>query len=1073
MTIEKNTGKVLILGSGPIVIGQGCEFDYSGTQALIALKERGYEAVVVNPNPATVMNSSILGGKIYMEPLEVPYIEEIIRKEKPSGLIGTFGGQTALNLTMELHNRGILEKYGVKLLGVSVQAIRRGEDRQEFKDLVTRLGYKSPQSLLAHSLDEARSFHEEFPLPLILRPSYTLGGVGGGIIEKEESFDSMVNTALQASTVHEVLVEQSLLGWAEFEMEVIADATGNAIVVCSIENIDPMGIHTGDSITMAPAINLPDQVYQDMRDASLAIIREVGVTSGGVNVQFAIHPETYEMMVIEMNPRVSRSSALASKATGYPIARVSLLLALGYSLDQVQNEITHTTSAAFEPALDYMAVKVPRFELEKFPLATSTLGTQMRSVGESLAIGRTFIEALNKGIRGCEDGREGLVPLSSITGYDTGSVATILSVLHSLHPYKIHALYSFFEMSGYGAFESARQITQYHPFILQEVWEQVEFDLDLKRHDLTRERLLAAKARGMSAKRIAQILDMSAEQVIRAIGEYGISASIHVIDTCAGEFEVATPYCYLTYDEFSETRPVGEGNVLIIASGPNRVGQGLEFDTCCTQAALAYKEIGRKVIMINNNPETVSTDYTISDRLYMETLTSEEVLTIIRKENIEEVVVQLGGQTPLRLLGDLKKHHVSIAGTAYENIEICDERKKFSQLLDRLDVHTTSNRSATDISQVKALAHEVTYPLIVRPSHVLGGARMEVLYNDHDLSSYLSQPMLIDEENPLLIDYFLEDAFEYDVDVVSDGSSIYICGIMQHIEAAGIHSGDSAAVFPPYQLTEDLQSEMVRIAKNLAVTLQVKGLMNIQFASKDEKLYVIEVNPRASRTIPFLSKTSTVDIISMAVKVWEGRSLVDQGVVKKEGDVGMGQCTTGWAVKEAVFSFSRFSHLDPLLGPQMKSTGEVVGVGQTFGEAYYKSQLASGNPLPLSGKVCVSVTSSDQKKVVPIIKDLLALGFSISATKGTAGILFDHGIICEVLPKEGEGHPNIVDQLENGMIDLLINTPKGKRAHDTSISLRQVALMHGIPYTTTLSAAKAAVEAIAFAKNGSVRITEV
>ncbi len=1073
MAVEKKNSKILIIGSGPIVIGQGCEFDYSGTQALIALKERGYEAVVVNPNPATVMNSSILGGKIYMEPLEVPYIEEIIRKERPSGLIGTFGGQTALNLTMELHEQGILEKYGVKLLGVSPEAIRRGEDRQAFKDLVTSLGYSCPESLLAHTLQEAREFHLEYPLPLILRPSYTLGGVGGGIIEKEENFDSMVNTALHASTVHEVLIEQSLLGWAEFEMEVIADATGNAIVVCSIENIDPMGIHTGDSITMAPAINLPDQVYQNMRDASLNIIREVGVTSGGVNVQFAIHPQTYEMMVIEMNPRVSRSSALASKATGYPIARVSLLLALGYSLDQVQNEITHTTSAAFEPTLDYMAVKVPRFELEKFPLATSTLGTQMRSVGESLALGRTFIEALNKGIRGCEDGREGLVPLTCITGYASSNVASILSVLHSLHPYKIHALYSFLELSGFGAFESARHITAYHPFIIQEVWEQVAFDAELKKAGIDRELLLAAKERGMSAKRIAQILSTTKEVVLEALKDFGIEASIHVVDTCAGEFEVSTPYCYLTYNEFSETEPVGGPNVLIIASGPNRVGQGLEFDTCCTQAALSYKQAGRKVIMVNNNPETVSTDYTISDRLYMETLSSEEVLTIIEKEKVDQVVVQLGGQTPLKLLKDLRKAGVKITGTDYENIEICDERKKFSELLDHLGIHTTPNRSALDISEVPSLADEVGYPLIVRPSHVLGGAKMEVLYNGHDLENYLSQPMVIDEENPLLIDYFLEDAFEYDVDVVSDGTSIYICGVMQHIEAAGIHSGDSAAVFPPYQLSEALQKRMIETARDIATTICIRGFMNIQFASKGEDLYVIEVNPRASRTIPFLSKNSSVDIVKMAVDVWEGRDLASQGVVTKAGDIAMGTCTTGWAVKEAVFSFGRFSHIDPLLGPQMKSTGEVVGVGQSFGEAYYKSQLASDNPLPVSGKVCVSVNSSDRKRVVPIIQDLISLGFTVAATKGTAQELFDNGIICEVLQKVGDGHPNIVDQMENGMIDLLINTPKGSKALKSSISLRQVALMHSIPYTTTLSAAKAAVEAIRFAKSGRVHITEV
>ncbi len=1061
--------KILIIGSGPIVIGQGCEFDYSGTQAIIALQEEGYAIVLVNPNPATMMSTPTFGATVYMEPLTVEYIEKIIEIEKPDALIGTMGGQTALNLTLLLHEAGILATHNIRLLGVTVESIRKGEERETFKNVVTKLGLKSPSSTLVTHIDQAREFHSKNPLPLILRPSLTLGGEGGGIIEREDEFDYMVHRALQMSLHHEVLIETSLLGWTETEMEVIRDSCGNAIVVCSIENIDPMGIHTGDSITIAPIINLSDREYQTMRDASLAIIKEVGILGGGVNVQFAINPHTGEMVVIEMNPRVSRSSALASKATGYAIARVSAKLAVGYLLSEVMNEITRITSSAFEPSLDYIAVKVPRFEIEKFPFHHTSLGTQMKSVGESLAIGRTFIEGLNKAIRGVNDDREGLVPLTDIDGY---SESDTLIVLRSLHPYKIHALYSMLSIMDE---ETAQKISNYHPFVVHEVKEQVQFDNKLAHSSLTdegmRELYIEAKMRGMSNKRIAKIMNLPLHVIKTYQKREKIVPVTHYVDTCSGEVDVSTSYCYLTYNETSECHPLKGNTRAIIASGPNRVGQGLEFDTICTLASLAFRKRGIRTIMINNNPETVSTDYSISDKLYIENVHSEEVLSILHIENPSSTIVQLGGQSPLKMLSSLRDEKITISGTSFESLMISDQRKLFSSLLDSLNIKQSTNQSATTHLEVPLLAQQVGYPLLARPSHVLGGEGMAIIYNEQEMIDYMNRGIVINEDSPLLLDSFLEDAYEYDVDAISDGESLYICGILQHIEHAGIHSGDSAAVFPPYVLSDEMRERIIDVTYTIAKELQIKGFMNVQLASKEDELYVIEVNPRASRTIPFLQKMSGVDIISIAVGVFEGISLHEQRVVEENKKVAIGSCTYGWAIKEAVFSFTRFSHLDPLLGPNMKSTGEVVGIGKTFGEAYYKSQVASHNLLPIDGKVCVSVNSKDREKILPIVIEFIELGFAICATKGTAQFLFTKGILCEVVLKENQGEPTIIDHMKSGLIDLLINTPMGKRAQLSSLSLRQVAISYSIPYTTTISAAKAALEAIKYRKKGLIEVT--
>ncbi len=1049
---------ILVIGSGPIVIGQACEFDYSGNQAVRALKEEGYEVSLINPNPATVMTTPGLADHIFLEPLKKEYIERIFDQVGPDAILSTMGGQTALNLTMELEKEGILEKYGVKVIGASAEAIERAEDRGKFKDIVTSLGYESARSGIAHSIEDAIEIRKSIPLPLIIRPSFTLGGMGGSIAEKEEDFIPLCEHALAMSPVGEILIEESLIGWREFEMEVMRDRKDNAIIVCSIENVDPMGVHTGDSITIAPIQTLSDNEYQRMRTASIEILRAVGVDCGGSNVQFALSPDHSRMIVIEMNPRVSRSSALASKATGFPIARISAKLAVGYTLDEVENEITGESVSCFEPALDYVAVKVPRFELEKFPLEASALGTQMRSVGETLALGRTALEAMNKAFRSSEQKLDGIETLDPAR-YD----ADLL--LRSAHPLRYLAAYTAIR-NGEEDLEKLSRITGFDIYFLSLLTEQKELDEALERGNLTEALYRKAKEAGLSDGHIEK--HSGCRPPVRLV------PARHYVDTCAGEFKALTPYCYTSFSEEDEGEGLGKDAVIIVASGPNRIGQGLEFDTCCTLSSKAFRRLGRKTVMINSNPETVSTDYNTSDRLYIAPLTAEDVLLIMEKEGTKDVVVQLGGQTPLNMAADLERNGANIIGTSLSSIDETEDRGLFSALVRKLGLRQPENRSAATVAEIKEKAHEIGFPVLLRPSFVLGGRAMFIAYDDDGLEEFIRKPeVTVSEDSPVLVDQFLEDAFEYDLDAVSDGKSVYIGGILQHIEAAGIHSGDSAAVFPPYKSKPEILQEMKEWTLSLARHLSVRGLMNIQFAEKDGKLYIIEVNPRASRTVPFISKSSGVDLVDAAVRVWQGKDLVSQGLVKEEGTYAEGRCITGWAIKEAVFSFDRFPHVDPALGPEMRSTGEVVGYGRTFGEAYAKSQAASFNKLPTSGRVIISVNSKDRKTIVPIAKALEEMGFHILATKGTARDLYSAGILADVVLKTQDGHPNIVDYIRERKADLIINTPMGFRSRQSDDDIRTEAVRAHIPYTTTTSAARAAVEAIRYLQENRFIVREL
>ena len=1051
---------ILVIGSGPIIIGQACEFDYSGNQAVKALKDEGYEVSLINPNPATVMTTPGVADHIFLEPLTVDYVEKIFQQVGPDAILSTMGGQTALNLTMELQKKGILEKYGVKVIGASIDAIEKAEDRGAFKEIVTSIGLESAKSMVVHNLDEARKAHEQIPLPIIIRPSFTLGGMGGSIANTEDEYLDLVEHALDISPAHEALLEESLIGWKEFEMEVMRDHKDNAIIVCSIENVDPMGVHTGDSITIAPIQTLSDRQYQRMRTASIDILRAVGVDCGGSNVQFAMQPDTDRMIVIEMNPRVSRSSALASKVTGFPIARCSAKLAVGYTLDEVMNEITGQSVSCFEPALDYVAVKVPRFELEKFPLPSSALGTQMRSVGEALAIGRTAQEALNKGIRASERKFEGLVPLDrSSNDVDT--------LLRSAHPLRLLAAYTVISeqkdpKAMAACIDNISGITGFDRFFLWTLVEQAVLDRRIS-EGLDEALLREAKIQGMSDKRIAQLCGKDTAQIKAMRDSHRIKSCAHFVDTCAGEFEALTPYCYMTYGEEDEGQPLGENAVVIVASGPNRIGQGLEFDTCCTLASLAFRKAGRKTIMVNSNPETVSTDFNISDRLYISPLTAEEVIAILEKEGTRDVVVQLGGQTPLNMAKDLEAWGANIIGTPLEGIDATEDRGQFSELVRKLGLRQPCNHMAGTPGEVFQCSHDIGFPVLLRPSFVLGGRSMFIAYDDAGLAEFFEKSgVSISPQAPVLVDQFLEDAFEYDLDAVSDGEHVYVGGILQHIEAAGIHSGDSASVFPPYKSKPEILEQMRQWTLRLAREIPVRGMMNIQFAEKDGLLYIIEVNPRASRTVPFISKSSGVNMIETAVRVWNGEDLVKQGLVKPNQDIAEGHCITGWAIKESVFSFDRFVNVDPQLGPEMRSTGEVVGMGRSFGEAYAKSQDAAGNELPTSGKVVISVNKKDRKTIVPIAKALQEMGFSISATRGTARDLFDEGVLTDVVLKTHDGHPNIVDMLRHHRVDLVINTPMGFHSRRSDDEIRSEAMRNKVPYTTTTSAASAAVEAIRY-----------
>lgn len=1051
---------ILVIGSGPIIIGQACEFDYSGNQAVKALKDEGYEVSLINPNPATVMTTPGVADHIFLEPLTVDYVEKIFQQVGPDAILSTMGGQTALNLTMELQKKGILEKYGVKVIGASIDAIEKAEDRGAFKEIVTSIGLESAKSMVVHNLDEARKAHEQIPLPIIIRPSFTLGGMGGSIANTEDEYLDLVEHALDISPAHEALLEESLIGWKEFEMEVMRDHKDNAIIVCSIENVDPMGVHTGDSITIAPIQTLSDRQYQRMRTASIDILRAVGVDCGGSNVQFAMQPDTDRMIVIEMNPRVSRSSALASKVTGFPIARCSAKLAVGYTLDEVMNEITGQSVSCFEPALDYVAVKVPRFELEKFPLPSSALGTQMRSVGEALAIGRTAQEALNKGIRASERKFEGLVPLDrSSNDVDT--------LLRSAHPLRLLAAYTVISEQKdpeamAACIDNISTITGFDRFFLWTLVEQAVLDRRIS-EGLDEALLREAKIQGMSDKRIAQLCGKDTAQIKAMRDSHRIKSCAHFVDTCAGEFEALTPYCYMTYGEENEGQPLGENAVVIVASGPNRIGQGLEFDTCCTLASLAFRKAGRKTIMVNSNPETVSTDFNISDRLYISPLTAEEVIGILEKEGTRDVVVQLGGQTPLNMAKDLEAWGANIIGTPLEGIDATEDRGQFSELVRKLGLRQPRNHMAGTPGEVFQCSHDIGFPVLLRPSFVLGGRSMFIAYDDAGLAEFFEKSgVSISPQAPVLVDQFLEDAFEYDLDAVSDGEHVYVGGILQHIEAAGIHSGDSASVFPPYKSKPEILEQMRQWTLRLAREIPVRGMMNIQFAEKDGLLYIIEVNPRASRTVPFISKSSGVNMIETAVRVWNGENLVKQGLVKPNQDIAEGHCITGWAIKESVFSFDRFVNVDPQLGPEMRSTGEVVGMGRSFGEAYAKSQDAAGNKLPTSGKVVISVNKKDRKTIVPIARALQEMGFSISATRGTARDLFDEGVLTDVVLKTHDGHPNIVDMLRHHRVDLVINTPMGFHSRRSDDEIRSEAMRNKVPYTTTTSAASAAVEAIRY-----------
>jgi len=1053
MPARKDLKKILLIGSGPIVIGQACEFDYSGTQAVLALKEEGYQVVLVNPNPATVMTTPGLADVVYPEPLEIGYLEEIIRRERPDALLPTMGGQTGLNLSIQLYESGVLSRFGVEVIGSSIESIQVAEDRGRFKELVTRIGLESPRSRVIHTLEEAREVAGELGFPLVVRPSFTLGGKGGSIVREGAQLEPLIERALLESPTHEALVEESLLGWKEFELEVMRDRKDNAVIVCSIENIDPMGVHTGDSITVAPVQTLSDEEYQRMRSAAIEILRGVGIDCGGSNVQFAFQPETGRMVVIEMNPRVSRSSALASKATGFPIAKCSARLAVGYTLDEIVNEITGKTASAFEPALDYCAVKVPRFELEKFPESYRELGTQMKSVGESLAMGRTFLEALNKAIRAAEYGFEGLEELSLPQEELDRMVSTF-------HPRKIFAAYTLLKREGEGILEELAKKTAYDPFFLYEMLQQAKLEVQMAEKGLTSELLGKAKAYGLSDRRIGRVTGLPIEEVYGRRVKEGIHRSYHFVDTCAGEFEAATPYFYSSQGEVDEGTPL-ENPVVILSSGPNRIGQGLEFDTCCTLASFAFRSLGRKAIMVNSNPETVSTDYNVSDRLYLEPLTLEDVREILLKEGARQVVVQLGGQTPLNMAEALEKEGYEIVGTSVASINATEDRGLFSQLMNQLGLRQPRNSMASNPEEIWKAVDIIGYPVLLRPSYVLGGRSMFIAYSDDELKEFLNRHPHITSERPVLVDQFLEDAFEYDVDALSDGENVYIAGIMEHIEAAGIHSGDSACVFPPYKSEPEILQEMVEATVKIARAIQVKGFINIQFAAKDGLLYILEVNPRASRTVPFISKASGVNLVESAVRIWSGVDLKAQGLVRGTG-IGVGTCITGWAVKEAMFSFDRLSDVDPILGPEMKSTGEVIGLGETFGEAFAKAELAAGTVLPTRGKVFITVHENDRKAILPIARELESLGFQIAATRGTADYLFDHGIFTEVILKIHEGRPNILDHMRAGRIQLLINTPLGKYSQREDGYMRIEAVKRKIPYTTTTSAAAAAVEGIRY-----------
>jgi carbamoyl-phosphate synthase large subunit len=1068
-TVPKRTDlqSILILGSGPIVIGQACEFDYSGTQAVRALKEEGYRVILVNSNPATIMTDPDLAHRTYIEPLSASWVERVIEAEKPDALLPTMGGQTALNLAMELHQRGVLEKHGVELIGANATSIEMAEDRESFTEAMHRIGLAVPHGGFARNMEEALSIVEDTGYPAIVRPSFTLGGTGGGIAYNLEEFEAQVRKGLDASPITEVLIDRSVIGWKEYELEVVRDGADNVIIVCSIENFDPMGVHTGDSITVAPAQTLTDVEYQRMRNAAIAIIREIGVEAGGCNIQFAVSPENGEMLVVEMNPRVSRSSALASKATGFPIARVGAKLAVGYHLHELPNDITKTTPASFEPVLDYVVVKIPRFAFEKFPEVDPILGIQMKAVGETMAIGRNFRSAWQKGFRGLEIDRHGWVrgPRLKEDGLEADDSESLLAALRRPTAERPFQLKRALE-AGISRGE-IHEATGIDPWFLDQLQEIVELEAwyrGLKEPGADELRLM--KREGFGDRQLAELRGETEEEVRERRWALGIRPTYNVVDTCAGEFPAATPYFYSSYEEENESTPAEGDKIVILGSGPNRIGQGIEFDYCCVQAVLGLNEVGYETIMINSNPETVSTDFDVSDKLYFEPLTLEDVLEIIALEKPKGVIVQLGGQTPLKLAKALEALGAPILGTSVDAIDRAEDRERFDEVCDLVEASVPENGVST--SEVKALevARRIGYPVLVRPSYVLGGRAMEIVYDEESLKGYFDRAVRASPDHPVLVDRFIEDAFEADVDALSDGTDVVIGGIMQHIEDAGVHSGDSACVLPPYLLGEEELQVMRDLTRKFALELGVVGLMNVQFAIRDGKVYVLEVNPRASRTIPFVSKATGIPLARLAARVMAGEKLADLNVPAEPPVPGV-------AVKEAVFPFNRFE-VDTLLGPEMRSTGEVMGIDDSFGMAFAKAAKASGNAVPINGgSLVVSVNDRDKGTVTPIIRRFHDLGFRVFATRGTHQYLSRLGIQCERIFKVGEGRPNIVDAIVSGEVGLLINTPLGKKSQYDDYAMRRAAITHNIPYLTTMSAASAACDALIALRNRVHRVRAI
>jgi carbamoyl-phosphate synthase large subunit len=1039
---------ILILGAGPIVIGQACEFDYSGAQACKALREEGYKVVLVNSNPATIMTDPAMADSTYIEPVNWQTVAKVIEKERPDALLPTMGGQTALNCALDLAKHGVLDQFGVELIGANADAIDKAEDRERFDRAMKSIGLDTPRSSIAHSIEEAMQVLDRVGFPCIIRPSFTLGGSGGGIAYNREEFVEICTRGLDLSPTKELLIDESLIGWKEYEMEVVRDRKDNCIIVCSIENFDPMGVHTGDSITVAPAQTLTDKEYQIMRDASIAVLREIGVETGGSNVQFGINPEDGRMVVIEMNPRVSRSSALASKATGFPIAKVAAKLAVGYTLDELMNDITGgKTPASFEPSIDYVVTKIPRFNFEKFPKADATLTTQMKSVGEVMAIGRTFQESLQKALRGLEVGVDGLDPKTDIKAEDAQQV--LRQKLKIPNAERVWALADAFRFGM--SLEDIFEATKIDPWFLVQMQELVQIEQQLAKMglaDLDKTRLYQLKRKGFSDARLARLLGITEKQVRQRRLDLGVLPTYKRVDTCAAEFSTTTAYMYSTYEEECEAQPTNRDKIMVLGGGPNRIGQGIEFDYCCVHAALAMREDGYETIMVNCNPETVSTDYDTSDRLYFEPVTLEDVLSIVALEKPKGVIVQFGGQTPLKLARALEAAGVPIIGTTPDAIDRAEDRERFQQMIERLGLLQPPNRTARSEEEAVRYAEDIGYPLVVRPSYVLGGRAMEIVYSEQELRRYMREAVQVSNDCPVLLDRFLDDAIEVDLDLVSDGQASVIGGIMQHIEQAGIHSGDSACSLPPYSLAADLQEEMREQARRMANELGVIGLMNVQFAVKSNQVYVLEVNPRASRTVPFVSKCIGTSLAKAAARCMAGMSLEKQGFTKEI-------VPPYFSVKEAVFPFNKFPGVDPILGPEMKSTGEVMGVGNSFGEAFRKATQGAGDKIPQRGRVFISVREGDKPVAVQVARNLRELGFQLVATRGTARVLAEAGIDVETINKVIEGRPHIVDSIKNGDIDMIINTTEGTQAIADSYTIRRTALQNKVAYTTTIAGAQA------------------